>query len=144
MRFIDIENSAPLRLKSVLRKRKKISALCRRMGIDLLFLHGSLARDRHGPLSDVDIALTARRTGLKKSLEMSGALSEILEREDIDLVLLNRASPLISMQVLNKGIPLYVKSRKILTEFRYQTIRNYLDTQRLYSQFERYVVQAVL
>lgn len=144
VRFFDIKNSRPLALRSFLRKKKKIVALCRRHGIALLFLHGSLARDHHGPLSDIDLAVAGPHLEGKKLVEFEDELIGLVGREDTDIAVLNHASPLLAMQVLIQGVPLYVKNQKILKGFRFRTLRDYLDHRYFYSRFQEYVTRAVL
>ncbi len=72
------------------------------------YVFGSVARGDAGPDSDVDVAVFVDPTvhepgpwGLQATLlaDLMGALG----RNDVDLVLLNRASPLLWRQVLRDG-----------------------------------------
>jgi len=143
VRFLHIDNDKPLKLSAVKRKKKAFASLCRRKGIKLLFLHGSLARDRHGRLSDVDFAVFGKELSLDDYLKINQGLSQIVGREDIDLADLSKASSLLAMQVITKGIPLYVANPKILARFRYDSFRRYLDSKYLRERFAHYVTQAV-
>lgn len=144
MRFIDIDDTTPLSLRSILRLRKAIGRICRKYGVPLCFLHGSLAADRHAPLSDVDIAVFAPHLTFDRQWKFQSALQTLLGRDDVDLARLDRASTVLGMQVLTKGLPLYVKDRHVLAQFRYETFRTYLDGQHLRRTFADYVTEAVL
>lgn len=144
MRFIDVKNDQPLKLRSFLKKGRRLIAVCKKYGVELLFLHGSLAQDRHGRLSDIDLALLGKGMNFKRLLKIEEEFSEIIGREDIDIADLNRASSLLGMQVIKKGIPLYVSNQKRLKEFRYRTFLGYLDSSYLRSCYARYTTGALL
>lgn len=142
MRFFDVTQSEPMHPGDVLKKRAAVHRLCRRYAVELCFLHGSLAKDRHGPLSDVDIAIYAPKLSWNRLLRLQRDFHALFHREDVDLALLHHGSSLLGMQVLTKGIPLYVRHRRVLAQFRYQTYRRYLDSQALRRRFAHYVMEA--
>lgn len=144
MRFYDVQNAGPMTCAAVLRQKAAIGTLCRRYGVELCFLHGSLATHRHGPLSDVDIAIYAPRLPYRRLLRLQGNLATLLHRDDIDMALLHRGSSLLGMHVLTKGVALYVQHPHRLRRFRYETFRRYLDSQFLRRRFAQYVMEAML
>ena len=74
-----------------------------RFGLDALWLFGSEAIGSAGPFSDIDLAgLFRGRPSALDLLEARDALGALLGR-DIDLVDLERASPIVAMQVLRHG-----------------------------------------
>jgi uncharacterized protein len=74
-----------------------------RFGLDALWLFGSEASGLAGPSSDIDLAGLFRvRLSPLELLEAGDALGELLGR-DVDLVDLDRVSPIIAMQVLRRG-----------------------------------------
>ena len=73
------------------------------------YLFGSRARDEAGPLSDVDLAVYVEpavldRPGFGIDAELSSELQAALGRSDVDVVLLNRASPLLYHRVIRDGV----------------------------------------
>ena len=67
------------------------------------YLFGGLARGEHRPLSDVDIAVyLAGIVTADVKLDILGKLIDILGTDEIDLVILNTAPPLLAMNVLRK------------------------------------------
>jgi len=67
------------------------------------YLFGGLARGEHRPLSDVDIAVyLAGSVTADVKLDILGKLIDILGTDEIDLVILNTAPPLLAMNVLRK------------------------------------------
>jgi uncharacterized protein len=94
--------------------------------IDLAFLFGSFAAGTVTAESDIDIAILCRRDpSLDRREEIRSALSAGLKRE-VDLVVLNGASPIVRMQVLKKGLPL-IKNGRIYEEFFVRTTAEYDD-----------------
>jgi uncharacterized protein len=74
-----------------------------RFGLDALWLFGSEAIGSAGPFSDIDLAgLFRGRPSALELLEARDALGVLLGR-DVDLVDLERASPVVAMQVLRHG-----------------------------------------
>ena len=74
-----------------------------RFGLDALWLFGSEANDSAGPFSDIDLAgLFRNRPSALDLLDARGALGALLGR-DVDLVDLDRVSPIVSMQVFRHG-----------------------------------------
>jgi predicted nucleotidyltransferase len=66
------------------------------------YLFGGLARREHRPLSDMDIAvyLSDNADAADVKIDMLGKLIDILGTDEIDLVILNTASPSLAMNVL--------------------------------------------
>jgi uncharacterized protein len=68
------------------------------------YLFGGLARGERRPLSDVDIAVWLADTvgAADAKLDILGKMIGILGTDEIDLVILNTASPALAMNVLRK------------------------------------------
>lgn len=74
-----------------------------RLGLDALWLFGSEATDSAGPFSDIDLAgLFRSRPSALDLLDERAALGALLGR-DVDLVDLERVSPIVAMQVFRYG-----------------------------------------
>lgn len=147
MRFIDtLEKPKHLRLKSVLKKQPSLKRFFGKQSVNLVFLHGSLAHDELKSLSDIDIAILFKNEQYSYGTitKIEEKLSALLGREDVDLMVLNSASPLACMQVLCNGKNLYARSQKILTAFRLRTIQRFLATQYLRESFNRYMKATIL
>jgi predicted nucleotidyltransferase len=72
-------------------------------GVVFAYLFGGLARGEPRPLSDVDIAVyLAGIATADVKLDILGKLIDILGTDEIDLVILNTASPALAMNVLRK------------------------------------------
>jgi predicted nucleotidyltransferase len=74
-----------------------------RFGVDVLWLFGSEARGTARPGSDVDLAvLFHRRPTSPELLSAASELTDLLDRP-VEVVDLDRASPILAMQVLRYG-----------------------------------------
>lgn len=95
------------------------------------YLFGSQAEGRTGKLSDVDVAVLLRGIGRKelfaKRLEIGGELGDLLKREDIDVVVLNEAPPLISHRVVKNGQLLFTRDEKARLAYEVRAVLRYLD-----------------
>lgn len=77
--------------------------LDRRVGLDALWVFGSVARGDDTTGSDVDLAaLFARRPSATELLALRGDLAALAGRE-VDLVDLDSASPVIAMKAVREG-----------------------------------------
>jgi predicted nucleotidyltransferase len=93
------------------------------------YLFGSLGRGKHFPLSDVDIAVYLKEPMVVqgKKMEIVGALIDILQTDEIDLVVLNSAPLPLRMRILeNKKL---VVDREPFLRHHYEslTMREYFD-----------------
>jgi predicted nucleotidyltransferase len=100
--------------------------------VKFAYLFGSQASGQAGPLSDMDIAvyLDRRVKPWTYRLILMEKLAKLLKRDDLDLVVLNQAPPLLGQQIIKYGKPLKDDaSRRI--PFEAEVIRQYLDTAHL-------------
>jgi predicted nucleotidyltransferase len=108
-----------------LRSRKEILAA---------YIFGSVVSGTQRADSDVDIALLVsdkvmRGDALQYRLNAMTDLMGILKRDDVDLILLNQASPLLAHRVLSKGKLILERSASARVAFQVRAVNRYLDTQ---------------
>lgn len=113
-------------LRRFFEKRPEVAAAC---------IFGSAATGRAGPLSDVDIGVLLAESGraqLSASLdyqaELLAEIMGLLRSNDVDLVLLHEAPPLLAQRVLRSAIFFHVADERALIEFRFLTVQRYLDS----------------
>jgi predicted nucleotidyltransferase len=115
----------------------------RRFGVDTLWLFGSAARGEERSDSDLDLAaLFRRRPAALDLLDARGELADLLGRE-VDLVDLDRASPILGMQVLRTGRLLVDRNPGRRYAFVGRTISMYEDVKILRREAERTLLQRV-
>ena len=103
--------------------------------IRLVFLFGSTAAGQHSEASDVDLAISFKTEPDFYFLDdIKDALSGLTKRE-IDIVVLNNASPIIKMQALKKGIPL-IRRGNAYEEFFTRTVVEYADLKIIRKEIE--------
>jgi predicted nucleotidyltransferase len=97
-------------------RSEAVAAVAQRAGINLVVLFGSVIRGRVHRESDVDIGVrfTGGRPEFETEARVAGELHEALRPpRELDLVVLNGASPLLLAQVRAEGIVPYAASPKV-------------------------------
>jgi predicted nucleotidyltransferase len=93
------------------------------------------------PSSDVDIGVLFKTVPhIDATNDVIEELSSILQRE-VDLVVLNHASPVLRMQILKKGILLYASDRRYFHNFFTDTINQYDDLKRIRKNCEESILK---
>ncbi|MBU3925481.1 DUF86 domain-containing protein [Patescibacteria group bacterium] len=116
----------------MLAENKKIELLKKyfseRKDVLMAFVFGSQAKGRSTRISDWDIAayfeslraggieLESDRDYLRES-EVWGDLVKILETDNVDFIVLNRAPASVAAAAVARGLPLVIKDRRIYLEF---------------------------
>lgn len=116
-------------------KAREIETIFDRYDVTLAYLFGSQARESVTPLSDVDVAvLFAKEVPSAeysdRQISLITEFMRLLSRNDIDVLVLNVAPPLIRHNAL-KGRLLHSRSDKERVQFEVRTRREYLDSRRI-------------
>ena len=111
--------------------KSTISHFCQRHAIRRLALFGSVLRDDFRADSDVDVAVFVDPAAVAPTFGHAAALgSELiaaLGRNDVDVVLLNRADPLLYFRVLRDGIRIVSRDLKATTVREGRALSRYYD-----------------
>jgi len=93
------------------------------------YLFGGMVKRIPGHLSDIDIAvyLYAAYDIAEKKIEILGALNDILETDEIDLVILNTAPLSLQIKIIEKKRILVDKDPFVRHRFESIVMRRYLD-----------------
>ena len=111
-------------LRTLGRSRREIAAV---------YLFGSSATGKAGPLSDLDVAVLIDETRVKprKFFDLRlGFITDAMEscrRFDVDVILLNEAPPLLAYEVVSVGSLLYERNHAGRVDFEARTLQRYLD-----------------
>ena len=126
---------SPAKRTKKLRNHEFVSVLApflaRRKGIHLVFLFGSSVSRRVHPASDVDIGILL--DSVPDLSEINALIAELssLLRKEVDLVVLNHASPILKMQVLKNGVLVFARDLKIYHQFFVDTCNQYDDLKQI-------------
>jgi len=109
------------------------------------YLFGSTAKGTAGKLSDVDVAVLTSKDHpptLDYQLYLMDKLAGIFGRE-VDVVILNEASPLLRYEVIKRGKLLYSRDELTRIAFEERTIDEYLDMDRIEKEYLKCLLQSV-
>jgi hypothetical protein len=114
--------------------------------VALAYLYGSQARGESGPLSDVDIAVLfapnlSKQVRFQHVLNLGYELGLMLGRDDVQVVDLQEASPLLRHRVYYDGCLLYCPDDAVRVTFETTALRDYVDTAPLRRLKEKYLYQ---
>jgi len=105
-----------------------------KQGVVLAYLFGSQAEGTARPLSDIDLAvlLPSNLAGVERfriQLKLIDDCGVAFQRSDVDVVILNEASPLLAYEVVKHGKLLYEdEASRPATDFAVYTLSRYADT----------------
>ncbi len=132
--------------------QKTLSAFFKKRDEVLLaYLFGSVAEDKQNKLSDLDIAVLVETDKLGKLDEQPFGyqvsamtdLISLLKTNDVDLVILNYATPLLSHEVIKYGEVIFCRDEEMRIQFEVRTLQQYIDTKPLRDIQHEYLVRRI-
>jgi hypothetical protein len=104
---------------------------------------GSRVRDEARPGSDLDLAvLLDGDVGLVDELRLRATVVEELRRDDVDLVVLNQAPPLLRYEVIAARSRLFARDEEVADRYEERAARECFDTAHLRSVQQRLMREA--
>jgi predicted nucleotidyltransferase len=101
----------------------------------IAYLFGSYATNTATPLSDIDVALLVTQSRLAYDiyyrLDITADLLSVLHANKVDVVILNKAPPILAHRVMRHGIVVENKDDQARILFEVNTLKKYIDTKRL-------------
>ncbi len=129
-------------------QKKIVDFMRKRPEIIAVYLFGSRATGKAGPLSDFDLAVLVDPAGYDDKQYRYGyqaflltELMRILGTAELDVVILNEAPPLLKFQVINRGEVIYYRSRSEMLDFHVRAFNEYQDFKPMLAVQHRYMVQ---
>ena len=112
-----------------------LACVCRQQAVCLLVAFGSAVRELRGPDSDLDLAawMTTANSAPQALVKLEVALRPLFPGECLDLVLLNRASPLLQLQVARHGAVLFEATPGVFHAFQVLASKRHADVAHLRS-----------
>jgi len=121
---------------------ERLSEALDREGVVAAMLIGSQARGTAGPLSDVDVAVwhdpgLDPSERLRLQLDLATRAARALGTDEVDVVLLNRATPLLRHRAIRDARRLVERDRAERVRLETRAILDYLDTAQLRAELGR-------
>lgn len=126
-------------------KNKLIAALKKDPGITAALLFGSQASGHATSESDIDVAVLYDLNPPEPLdvLQFKQQLSDVMNL-DVDFVILNNASPILAMQAISTGVPLFIDDMTSYREFEVRLITDYADLKMMLKPFEENILKRKL
>ena len=109
--------------------RNRLSPLFADEGLRLILLFGSVATGKVNKKSDIDLAFLFDKP--IDMLALTNRVIRLLRTDNIDVIDLRRASPLLKYSAVRHGKPLYEREPGMFNEFYSLAFRMYVDTGKL-------------
>jgi predicted nucleotidyltransferase len=124
--------------------RRQLDEIAAAHGVELVVQFGSTVAGTSHPGSDVDLAVLLTRAPLsyEEHADLASAIQPFFPGQEVDLVVLNHADPLLLKQVTERG-RLLAGAPNRWQEFRLLAFKRYQDHRR-FLQMERDYVDRVV
>jgi len=123
-------------MEKELKESKELKEMLVKHGVVLAYLFGSRAKGTARASSDVDIAVllpydTPRAKFFDVRLALTNELMDLLHKNEVDVVVLNEATPLLAREILSAGKILYEDAvTRPALEFVVFVAKRYADTKK--------------
>ncbi len=127
--------------------RKKLTAILQAVPyISAAILFGSEASGNATQESDIDLALLYKAKHIPKPLDVLQLRQQLSDDmlQEVDIVLLNDASPIIAMQAVKNGFPLLIQDQKAYDAFEMRLATDYADVKKMREPFEKNILNRKL
>lgn len=115
-----------LEVKNILKKH--METLIKNYNIKLIYIFGSYAKGSNNDNSDLDIAVSIEgEPDYLTKLDIIYDLVGILNREDIDLVILNDVDEILKFQIIKYGEIIYMQDLYTKVVFEASVMKEYMD-----------------
>ena len=116
--------------------REAVEVFARRPEVLVAYLFGSYATGRATAMSDIDLAVlvsdaVSQARCLDYQIALLGELCSVLRSDEVQIVLLNEAPPLLAYKVIVEGRTLFCRDERARIRFRVRATQRYLDTKPL-------------
>jgi predicted nucleotidyltransferase len=108
--------------------KQQIADICRKHRIGFLVVFGSMTQDERAA-RDTDVAVSfGRRPSAREELDLFYDMERIFATDKLDLVVLEKADPVLMKEVALHGIPLFEREKGAFDNFIIGAIARYQDT----------------
>jgi len=118
-----------------IKEKKLLKKIAQKYSLELILLFGSRILGQIHRESDFDVAYLSRKDlDLEDEAELIIELSPIFQSENIDLVNLKRASPLLFYAITKDCQVLFEKKSSVFSALRTYAFKKYIETKPLYEE----------
>ena len=119
----------------------ELKIIAKEYNINLMILFGSYLTKNFTQDSDIDIAIQAENIKLinQHKLEILNKIVAAFNYQEIDLVLLNHADPLLKLQIAENGRLIYQKQDYLFNNFKVQAMNEHQDAKKFYALDEKFI-----
>lgn len=124
-----------MRKSTATNKKELLGKIAQKYSLELVLLFGSRAQKKNHRESDFDIAyLSKKDLNLKEESKLIVELAPIFQSENIDLVNLRKAPPLLFYAIAKDCKALYERSPLSFANLRAYSFKKYIETKSLYEE----------
>ncbi len=109
--------------------KNRLEPLLKEEGLQLVLLFGSAVTGRMHKRSDIDLAFLFDKP--VDILLLTNKVIRLLHADNVDVVDLRHASPLLKFSIVKNGALVYEKEQGIFNEFYSLAFRRYIDTKKM-------------
>lgn len=117
----------------IMTKKNEVVKIAEKYGLDLVVLFGSQATGQTHKESDIDIAYSGnKRLTFDEEIRINSDLIDAFERDDVQLVNIKKASPLLMKQIVDHAVILYEREKSIFDSIFVLAQRMFEDARTLF------------
>ena len=114
-------------------QRQEIAKMAEKYGLSLVVLFGSQATGKTHAKSDIDIGVAKKTRSFFEEMdvpiiEIENELTDLLRRDDIEIVNLSAVSPALMRSVVEDGKPLYEETSGVFSDWKLFAARIWMET----------------
>ncbi len=145
-----------MKLKKIILNKSPVinSIFGARSSILAVYLFGSTARGKEGPLSDVDFAILYypevkySKEAFKDELRMADEIETILRKkgikQNVEILTLNNMNILLRHKVIGEGIRIYCRDKNAAAKYEANVISYYCDFKPTIDFMDRFYIKGKL
>jgi len=119
-------------LLDIKKNKKTLDVIFKENNVVLAYLFGSAAKDKMGPLSDIDIAVLFSKKVRKDNyfdlrIKIAGEIDRLLKTDKTEVVCLNNTPPILRYEAIYKGTNIYCSDIDNRRSFEFRVLQDYED-----------------
>ncbi len=120
----------------------------RELGVAVVYLYGSYAREEPSPFSDVDIGVilaedVPREKYLHVKLELMDRISKILKHPKVEVRVLNETPVVFRYEVVRDGCLAYCSDEDMRVDFEAGTMMEYFDFKYVLDEYYHHLMKRI-